>query len=422
MTSKIRVRYLVLAMLILLSVITYMDRICISLAASEIQKDLTLSDKQWGWVLGAFLLAYGMFEIPTGAWGDQFGQRRMLTRIVVWWSVFTMLTGMATNFVVLLATRFLFGAGEAGAYPNAAGSIGRWFPIGERARAQGLVWGASRFGGAITPLLVVPLMASLGWRVTFCIFGVVGFVWAIAWRLWYRDFPSQHAAMTDSELQEIDASAAYEHVVIPWKQLLTSPRLWLIMAMYFFYAWGPPFYMYWLPKYLEQGRGFSKNEMAVLVTLTFLLGTVGNIIGGWVSDHLTRTLGRRIGRNLVGTVCLAVSACCILGSTFIGSKNVAAAVLVTGFGVIDGMLPCAWALCLDVGRNYSGAVSGAMNTAGQAGAFLCVVLYGYLIDPADPNYDFPMFIISGMVFFSAILFALINPTTPLVPDRTTDGA
>src|SRR5262245_35924035 len=180
-----RFRYLVLLLLVLLSVITYLDRISIGVAARDIQAELSLSDSQWGWVLGAFLLAYGLFEIPSGGFGDRFGQRKVLTRIVLWWSAFTALTPLAQSYGMLVATRFLFGAGEAGAYPNASGCISRWFPAGERARAQGLVWGASRLGGALTPLIVVPLKAALGWKTCFWLFGSLGVVWAIAWMWWF---------------------------------------------------------------------------------------------------------------------------------------------------------------------------------------------------------------------------------------------
>src|SRR5262245_37329828 len=198
-----KVRYLVLAMLVLLSIVTYLDRISIGVAASAIQKDLDISEQAWGWVLGAFLLSYGLFEIPSGALGDRVGQRKVLTRIVLWWSAFTALTPVATNYYLLVATRFLFGAGEAGAYPNASGCISRWFPVAERARAQGLVWGASRVGGAITPLVVVPLMNALGWQACFWLFAALGLVWAVIWTLWYRDDPAEHSAVSHQELAEI---------------------------------------------------------------------------------------------------------------------------------------------------------------------------------------------------------------------------
>ena len=174
-------RHIVLGFLGVLSIITYLDRVCIGVAGPRIQDELGLSAKQWGWVLSVFILSYGVFEIPSGAMGDRYGHRRVLMRIVVWWSIFTSLTGAAWNYATLLTTRLLFGAGEAGAWPNVAGSTGRWFPPQERARAQGVIWGASRVGGAISPWLVVPLMAWVGWRGTFYIFGAIDIVWAITW-------------------------------------------------------------------------------------------------------------------------------------------------------------------------------------------------------------------------------------------------
>src|SRR5262245_9751651 len=259
-----KIRYLVLAMLVLLSIITYLDRISIGVAASAIQKDLDISEQGWGWVLGAFLLSYGLFEIPSGALGDRIGQRKVLTRIVLWWSAFTALTPVARNYYALVATRFLFGAGEAGAYPNASGCISRWFPIEERARAQGLVWGASRLGGALTPLLVVPLMKALGWQACFWAFGALGVVWAAVWALWYRDHPRDHAAVTPDELEEIGSHhSSASHSNIPWATLFASPQLWLIVAMYWFYVFGFIFFMFWLPKYLTQGHGLSQDEMAI---------------------------------------------------------------------------------------------------------------------------------------------------------------
>ena len=157
-------RHIVLSLLIGLAIITFLDRIAISVAGTRIQQDLHIDARGWGWILGAFVLAYGIFEVPSGALGDRYGQRSVLTRIVLWWSAFTSLTGAATGFSVLLTTRFLFGAGEAGAYPNIAGALGRWFPPSERARTQGFIWGASRLGGALAPLIVVPLQQAIGWR------------------------------------------------------------------------------------------------------------------------------------------------------------------------------------------------------------------------------------------------------------------
>ncbi|HWA87116.1 MAG TPA: MFS transporter, partial [Opitutus sp.] len=239
-----RKRHIVLGLLALLSVITYLDRVCIGVAGPRMQDELKLSPTQWGWVLSVFILSYGVFEIPSGALGDRRGHRRVLTRIVVWWSVFTSLTGAAWNYGALLVIRLLFGAGEAGAFPNIAGSVGRWFPAAERGRAQGVIWGASRIGGALSPWIVVPLMGAAGWRNTFYLFGALGILWAIGWLVWYRDEPAQQPGITWEELEEIGGASsaggppvsghnaggdacATAPAAVPWKQLFRSPRLWL---------------------------------------------------------------------------------------------------------------------------------------------------------------------------------------------------
>jgi MFS family permease len=470
-----KIRYLVLLMLVLLSIITYLDRICIGVAGSAIQADLGISDKAWGWVLGAFLLSYGIFEIPSGAWGDRFGQRKVLTRIVLWWSLFTALTPLARNYYVLVATRFLFGAGEAGAYPNASGCISRWFPLAERARAQGMVWGASRLGGALTPLLVIPLINGLGWQACFWLFGGVGVIWAVVWAWWFRDDPADHSAVSESELAELGYTSskavqgtavstnssvsksftggvqpahlavhalpdpnpyasptAYAdvettksamipppghsaHVGIPWAALFASPQLWLIVAMYFFYVFGFIFFMFWLPKFLTQGRGMSQESMGTVVALMFTSGAFGNFVGGWTSDWLSKHFGLAIGRKFIGVTCLALSGLILFAIAFTHEQTIVATLVILCFGITDGMLPCSWAICLDVGKRYSGAVSGAMNSAGQAAGYICTVLLGYLVTWYG-NYDQPLLLLAPSLLISAILFALIDPTRPLVPD------
>lgn len=409
-------RHLVLTFLALLSVITYIDRVCIGVAGPRIQDELGLSPTQWGWVLSVFIISYGLFEIPTGAWGDRHGHRRVLTRIVVWWSVFTALTGAAWNYVSLLVTRFLFGAGEAGAWPNISGSIGRWFPAQERARAQGVIWGSSRIGGALSPWIVVPLMIAVGWRSMFFIFGAIGIIWGIAWFRWYHDRPVEQPGVTREELAEIGGgTAAGEAVSVPWRQLFRNPRLWLIMGMYWTYVWGSMFYLTWFPTYLVKGRGLTEVEMGKYAALPFILGAIGNFAGGHLCDSLSRRFGLSRGRRLVGASSLFVSALFLVGVALTSGKLSGVILLALGFGVMDCMLPAAWAMCLDVGGRYSGVVTGAMNSAGQLGGFICTVLFGYLVE-ASGDYNRPIFVIAGMVMLSAWLFWRIDPTRPLVEE------
>jgi ACS family glucarate transporter-like MFS transporter len=396
-----KTRRAVLAFLVVLSVITYLDRVCLSVAGVRMQTDLGISSAQWGWVLGVFSLGYGLFEIPTGALGDRLGQRRVLTRIVVWWSTFTCLTGLVSSYPLLLATRFLFGAGEAGAYPNMAGTIGRWFPSTERARAQGAVWAASRVGGALSPVIVVPLMAAFGWRAAFYIFGGIGLVWALAWFACYRD-----PAPTGDD--------ASENVTIPWAAIVRHRQIWLILAMAWCYGWGANFYLSWFHEYLEKGRGLTEDELRYWAALPFVMGAIGNLAGGAATDRLSRTYGLRFGRRLVGSAGLAVSALLLLITAMTTGKAVGVAALSLGYGFMDCMLPASWANCLDIGGRFAGVVSGAMNSVVQVGGFISIVLSGYMREWFG-SYDAPLFAITAMMLVSAVLFSRIDPTRPLVP-------
>jgi len=405
-------RHGVLGFLVALSVITFLDRLAIAVAGPRIQDELGIPPERWGWVLGAFALGYGIFEIPSGALGDRRGQRGVLTRIVVWWSAFTAATAAAANFAQLVSTQFLFGAGEAGAYPNASGVIGRWFPARERARAQGAVWAASRVGGALSPLLVVPLLYAIGWRGMFLVFAGVGLVWAGLWRTWYHDRPAEQPGITAAELAEIGAGSARTHGGGLWGPLVRSRQTWLVMAMYWCYVWGSWFYFSWFPTYLVRGAGFTEKQMGVLSALPFILGCCGNLAGGFLSDRLAARYGLKVARCGQASASLAVSSLLILALAFTTDKTLVVVLAAAGFGVLDLMLPAAWSLCLDLGRAHAGVLTGAMNSAGLAGGFTCTVLFGYLVRETG-GYRAPLCAIAAMVMTSAILFLLIDPSRPV---------
>jgi MFS transporter, ACS family, glucarate transporter len=364
---------------------------CISVAGPRMQQELHISTVGWGWILGVFVLSYGIFEIPTGALGDRSGHGRVLTRIVLWWSVFTSLTGACTSFLQLLITRFLFGVGEAGAYPNLSGVLKRWFASSEAARAQGAIWAASRLGGALAPLTAVPLIQMIGWRSTFFVFGGIGIVWVVAWRCWYEEPKSFRSHSAD----------------VPWSVILRRRQIWLIFAMYGCYAWGSWFFMAWFPTYLVRGAGFSESEMGIFSSGPFLLGVMGNVAGGFASDRLVKRLGLRTGRRLVACSSLAVSAALILAMALTRSKPAIVVLGSFGFGVMDLMLPTAWAVCMDIGQSYAGVVTGVMNSAGQLGGFLCTVAVGYIVRAA--GYSAALCVIAAMLAVSTVLFSRIDP-------------
>jgi len=409
--TGLKKRYGVLGFLVSLSVITFLDRLAIAVAGPRIQDELHIPPERWGWVLGAFALAYGLFEIPSGASGDRLGPRRVLTRIVVWWSAFTAATAAATGAVQLIVTQFLFGAGEAGAYPNASCAIGRWFPKAERARAQGAVWAASRVGGALSPLVVVPLLRGVGWRGMFCCFSVLGLVWAALWRAWFHDRPSDQPGISAAELEEIGSAPPRVHEGM-WRGLFASRQTWLLMAMYWCYVWGSWFYFSWFPTFLVRGAGLTEGEMGLFSALPFVLGCCGNLAGGVLSDRLAERYGLKVGRCGQATASLALSSLLIFGLANTKNKVLVVVFSSVGFGVLDLMLPATWSLCLDLGHAHAGVLTGAMNSAGLAGGFVCTVLFGYLVRETG-GYRAPLTVVAAMVMISAILFTFIDPNRPV---------
>ena len=387
-----------LGMLFLMVLIMYLDRLAIGVAAPRMQAELGLSPKEWGWVIGAFTLAYAAFEMPGGALGDRVGQHKVLTRIVVWWSVFTALTAAVTGLGPLLLVRFLFGAGEAGAFPNCTGVVARWFPAGERARASSAFWIATSVGGVATPLLVVPMLRAYGWRMPFVVFAVIGVVWAIGWQVWYRD-----------PVVRVERASA------PWGRMIGDANFRWVLTMYHFYCWGATFYLTWIYTYLQTGRGLTEEQMGFASALPFLLGFGGILAGGFLSDGLSRRYGLRIGRCAVGAPSLILAGVAMVAATLTKDNYWAVGMLAAGMGVMNMMLPVAWAVCADVGGEHTGAVSGAMNTAGQLGSFLSAVVFGYLVEWLG-SYDRALMPLAGMLAAGGIAFAMIDPRRRLASE------
>ncbi len=410
-------RNIVLLLLVLISVVTFLDRINITMASQDIMTELGLSESQWGWVLSVFTISYGLMQVPLGVWGDKRGYRLVLALIVLWWSLFTGLTGLAWSFGSLLVIRFMFGIGEAGSYPCMTGVVVKWYKQHETSTAQGYIWAASRMGGALTPFIVLPVLTLLGWHWAFYLLAVLGVIWAAGWYFWFRDKPAEVTGITAEELASLPEPSHQpeEKVAIPWRKMMQNRQFWLILAMYFFYAWGSWFFFSWFPRFMEVGRGFDKSELTYVIAIPFVMSMVGNIAGGYLSSKLSLKYGLKVGRRLLGVGGLAVSALFMFLAAFIPGKIEVFVFLSLAFGVIDLMLPSAWAICSDIGGRYSGAVSGAMNTAGNIGGFVCATAFGYLIE-ATGNYNAPLFVITAMLAIAAMLFLLINPTKRLVEE------
>ncbi|CAN1541892.1 UhpC Sugar phosphate permease [Spirosomataceae bacterium] len=410
-----KIRHKVLFFLFLLSIITFLDRVCMNVVSKYVKEDLDLDNQSFGYILGAFSLAYALFELPTGILGDRIGPRKVLTRVVLWWSGFTALTGTAFGFVYLLIVRFLFGMGEAGAYPNASIAIARWFPAVEVGRAQSIIWAAGRIGGALTPLLVIPLVHLVGWRMAFLILGIVGSIWAVAWYYWFRDNPSEHKGITQKEIDEIESArknAPISHK-IHWKTIIKNPNIWLLMIMCHLFFYASYFFTNWSSTYFQEGRMMTEDQTKNFISLSYFLGAIGCIVGGFASDFLSKKYGLKLGRRIVGVAGLGLSSICFLGAGMTTDNQVAGYLLALCVFLKDLTLPVAFAVCVDIGKRNAGTVTGAMNFAGQMGGFFITIIFGTIVQQTG-NFNYPLFLIAGCLIVASALWFFIDPTKEIV--------
>ena len=409
-----KVRYKVLGFLFLLSIITFLDRVCMNVVSKYVKEDLELNNQSFGYILGAFSLAYALFEMPTGILGDRIGPRKVLTRVVFWWSGFTALTGSAFGFVHLLIVRFLFGVGEAGAYPNTSIAISRWFPAVEVGRAQSVIWSAGRIGGALTPLLIIPLVHLVGWRFSFVLLGIVGAIWATAWYFWFKDSPEDFSGISDEEKAEIldGRKETQEHQKLDWQTILKNKNVWMLMLMCHLFFYASYFFTNWSSTYFQEGRGMSEDQTKNFISLSYFLGAIGCIIGGFTSDILSKKLGLKLGRRIVGVTGLGLSSICFLFAGLVKDNQMAGYLLALCVLLKDLTLPVAFAVCVDIGKKNSGAVTGAMNFAGQMGGFFITIIFGNIVHLTH-NFNYPLFLISGCLIVASSLWFFIDPTQAL---------
>ncbi|MCI0420148.1 MAG: MFS transporter [Acidobacteria bacterium] len=411
-----RARYWVIVFAVTLSVITYIDRVCISQAAPEISRDLGLSKVEMGYAFSAFALAYALFEIPGGWWGDKIGARKVLMRVVICWSFFTAATGWAWNLLSLVFTRFWFGAGEAGCFPNLTKAFTTWLPQDERVKAQGIMWMSARWGGAFTPMLVVLVFHFMSWRYAFGLFGALGVVWAVFFYRWFRDDPRQHKSVNEGELALLKGT---EHLVsghgdVPWKKLVTSRTVWLLWIQYFLLAYPWYFYITWLPTYLQEFRRQDQARSALLAGIPLLFGGFGSLFCGFLSSYLTGLTGSvRKTRRLMGT--LGFLCASILLTLSVNIPDVTIAMLVMGLASFanDLVMPGSWGACMDIGGKYAGTLSGSMNMMGNLAGFVAPVVTGYILQSTNQNWNINLYVMAGVYFLGVLTWPFIDPVTPL---------
>jgi len=400
---------------LLIAVIMYLDRVCIAQAAPLISHDLSLSLVQMGWAFAAFNWAYALFEVPGGWLGDRIGPRRVLTRVVLWWSFFTAATGWVWSAGSLIVTRALFGAGEAGCFPNLTRIFTTWLPVAARERVQGLLWFSARWSGAFTPLLVAYVLEFMTWRHTFVLFALPGAIWALAFYRFYRDDPRAHPGVNPAELALLPpATDTAVGAAVPWRRLLRNRSVLLLCLQYAFLSYGWYFYVTWLPTYLREARGTSVKLGALLAALPLLLGGIGCLVGARLIPRVARATGSvMLARRIVAIIGFVGASASIFA--FVQVADPVRAMILLGLAGFfnDFVMPACWAGCMDIGGRYSGTVSGAMNMVGNIGGALSPMLVGYILTWSPGNWTLTFYVSSAIYLMGALCWLFIDAHTPL---------
>jgi MFS family permease len=337
----------------------------------------------------------------------------VLTRIVIWWSAFTALTGAVSSYPLLLVVRFLFGAGEAGAFPNASIVVSRWFPATQRASMSGVMLMASQIGGGIAPLLIVPIQMRYGWRAAFFFFGLVGVAWAVSWYWWFRDSPSEKQGVSREELAEIEPAPTIAHHGFPWRIAFRSDSVLALMGVAFCYIYVYSFFQTWLHTFLVKGRGFSEGGL-MLSALPYVLAACTNLAGGAVSDALVRRLGRTWGRRSLGILGLG-SACLFTIAAMLSESPIVTLVLLSlVYASITFQQSGVFGVCLDIGRRHAGSIVGLMNTAAQVGGLVSSIAYGYIVSRFE-SYDAPFVPMAILLFIGTLLWFKVDAAKEIQP-------
>ena len=415
MEKPTRIRHIVIARICSVFFISYLDRVNISVVAPMIMREYNISKVELGVVFASFSVGYVLFQIPIGMLGDRFGPRKVLGGLATFWSLMTAATGLAWNMTSLSALRFLFGVGQAGAFPNATKAFSFWAPVTGRGMVQGLTQASARIGGAFTPWIVAPIAAVWGWRPAFYPCALIGLIWVVIWIFWYRDRPEQYQArwggINQAEMDLIQEGRVPGGVIskLPLRQLLSSRNMWALSASYFGYCYCFWIYLSWLPTYLIEARGFSFLSMGVFASLPLFVGGIGAFLGGWATDYvMVRTGSGRISRRAVAMTGMLLAAIFLIPGALTESPYLSVFFLTCSLFGLELSVAAFWAVCLDIGHEHAGAVSGMMNSLGSASSIASPVLFGAIVQFTD-SWIYPFYFASGMVAVSALLWLRIDP-------------
>jgi ACS family glucarate transporter-like MFS transporter len=421
-------RYLLVFWLFVLSSVAYLDRTNISIAGIQIGHEYAIDNTRLGWVFSAFLIGYAVFQIPAGLLAHRFGSRRLLTFAVVWWGIFTVLTtlvppSISNPLIALIIVRFALGAGEASMYPAASQFVERWFPIPERGKANGIIFGGVGAGSGFTPPIVTAIILHFGWRMSFWFSAACGIIAGFVWYFAARDTPEEHPSVSSKELAVIQAGRGPAHTPsakrsdIPWGRIFASKEILALTLSYLAYGYVAWVFFGWFYIYLAQARGLNLKTSAIYSILPFVGMTIGAIGGGIVSDFLVQRFSLRIGRCLLPFFAMSMTCALLIAGSRAEQASTAGIVLACGAGVLYIAQSCFWAITADFAGEYAGLVSGIMNMGAQIGGAIATSLTPFLAERL--GWQAAFFTAAGLAIIGALSWLLVDPTQSLAALKTT---
>jgi MFS family permease len=401
---------IVLALLCLMYMITYIDRVNIATALDSIRRELHLSNTQLGFLQSAFGYPYLLFQIFGGWVGDQFGPRRTLFLCGLVWAAATILTGLAGGFAALFLCRLLVGFGEGATFPVATRAMQNWTAVGRRGFAQGLTHAFARLGNAVTPPIVAWLIAAIAWRGSFVALGCVSLVWVGVWFWYFRDNPSDHSSMSRDDLAALPNRGVPEQQQrprVPWLPL--TLRMAPVTIVYFCYGWTLWLYLTWLPSYFLNVYRYDLKKSALFTSAVFFAGVVGDYLGGVISDRILHRTGdlQRARRNVVMAGFLG-SFLCMLPVFLTHDLVLIILSLGAAFFCAEIVIGPMWSIPMDIAGKFSGTAAGMMNTGSALAAILSPIAFGYIID-ATNNWQLPFAGSLGFLLLGALLAPTMHP-------------
>ena len=410
MRLRFKATHVVLAMLCVMYFITYIDRVNIGTAASEIQKELHLTNTQLGLIFSAFAYPYLIFQVFGGWVGDHFGPRKTLFWCGMIWAAATIATGFVTGLVTLFIARLALGFGEGATFPTATRAMQYWTPATSRGFAQGLTHAFARLGNAVTPPMVAALMLWLTWRGAFVALGAVSLLWGIAWVWYFRNEPKDHSAITAEELATLPPRPTAGRPQVPWGPLLQ--RMWPVTLTYFCYGWTLWLYLNWLPLFFKNSYHLDIKNSALFASGVFLAGVVGDSLGGILSDGIFKRTGNvRFARLSVVVAGFAGALLSLAPIIFVHDITIVALCLSSGFFFIEIIIGPIWSVPMDIAPKYSGTASGLMNTGSAFAAIVSPLVAGYVIDVTG-NWYLPFIMSIGLLLLGGFCAFLMHPETP----------